>query len=846
MAISIAWNTKIISVPKDYLSLVTGEIYMLDINIFRKDLKALEASETGMVYPDTHSHVIPITVSGTTLARVIEIINGYTITFEDGQYAVNLDGGNNNIADVTNVNQVSVRPNNSAGLTYNSIQTELSFDGKVYLDVDNGEPEGTNTFTGSLASPVDTLEGAMVIAAEYNISNIHLAGTLTLDRSIIGYNFHSWKNAKIDMNNQLCIGAGFTDIKIWGNQNGLGRFYSCRIDELQGLNGVYDNCTLLTTTTLSAASSAEIFMNNCRSAVPGNDSPCIDYTNGDISLNCRAYSGGIKIQNSIHNTNVSSFEFIAGKFNFDTTNVSGSFQVRGVVDTSNIDVNATADVTYTGSVSTLTSIVYDSKIYLDVDGSESGIKYPLGTIERPVNNLADAMILCESNNISTIMLAGTLSLTQDVSSIEFIGWHNGKIDLNNQVCVATRFKEVKIYGIQHTSSIILAFDCRIENILSMQGVFDNCNFLPTEAITVKGDTIFRHCTSQIGRPFDIDMSLVPDLHLFDWTGNLKLIHSTDEHSEIEGIDVKGNIEIDSSCNLGKFHLQGNCVITNNSIGDVEVNTDGTIATEKKLFINNKTVYLDIVNGSPGTIFPHGTVDHKTNNLTDALTILNNNNMLHLEIIGSVIVSSSHDISGLSISAARSLGNSITVQSGAITEGTYFENLSVSGVMNGSVRYTTCVLGDISNFDGGAKNSLITGNISITGTGSNYLTDCDVYETTGDYQQISIGNKLLNIIRCRGAYELVNYTGDLAVTVDLVSGRIKIASSCVSGMIVVSGIVNLIDESDIGCYVRNATITQSGIVNDTWDEIISDHVTNGTFGKTIDKINKNAGLIPALL
>jgi hypothetical protein len=38
------------------------------------------------------------------------------VTFEDGQYAVNLVGANSNIPDKTNVNQVSVRAFNTAGL----------------------------------------------------------------------------------------------------------------------------------------------------------------------------------------------------------------------------------------------------------------------------------------------------------------------------------------------------------------------------------------------------------------------------------------------------------------------------------------------------------------------------------------------------------------------------------------------------------------------------------------------------------------------------------------------------------------------------------------------------------
>lgn len=119
MAISINWGTQVITVPKADLSLVASgppEIRELNVDSFRLALKALEDDEEGMPYPDTHYHVAPITVGGVQLARVIEIINGYTVTFESGSYAVNLVGANNNISDVTNLNLVSVRSSNSAGL----------------------------------------------------------------------------------------------------------------------------------------------------------------------------------------------------------------------------------------------------------------------------------------------------------------------------------------------------------------------------------------------------------------------------------------------------------------------------------------------------------------------------------------------------------------------------------------------------------------------------------------------------------------------------------------------------------------------------------------------------------
>lgn len=120
MAITINWQTHVISVPKADLTLVQStptEIRQLDVDWFRLQLKDIEDNVEGVPFPNTHVHNTAVTLGGLTLARVVEIIFPYTVTFEDGQYAVNLIGANNNIAEKTNVNQVSIRSSNSAGMT---------------------------------------------------------------------------------------------------------------------------------------------------------------------------------------------------------------------------------------------------------------------------------------------------------------------------------------------------------------------------------------------------------------------------------------------------------------------------------------------------------------------------------------------------------------------------------------------------------------------------------------------------------------------------------------------------------------------------------------------------------
>ena len=130
MAITVNWPTKVISIPQADLTLVTGTLYEADTDAIRLELKAIEADE-GMPFEDTHRHNTEVTVAGTTFARIIEIINGYSIQFTpDSQFSVRLAGSNNNFFDVENgilvQNQVQVIAQNSGGLIVTTAGADTS------------------------------------------------------------------------------------------------------------------------------------------------------------------------------------------------------------------------------------------------------------------------------------------------------------------------------------------------------------------------------------------------------------------------------------------------------------------------------------------------------------------------------------------------------------------------------------------------------------------------------------------------------------------------------------------------------------------------------------------------
>jgi len=151
MPISVDWGTKVISIPQSYLTNITGTLYELDTNQCRKDLKSLEDDDEGIAFDDTHRHNTEVTVAGITYSRTIEIINGYSITFEEGQYSVRLAGSNNNFFDIENgilnQNQVQVIAGNSAGLV--SAGTALTQEESEWLKILYEKSSGDWTLEGN-------------------------------------------------------------------------------------------------------------------------------------------------------------------------------------------------------------------------------------------------------------------------------------------------------------------------------------------------------------------------------------------------------------------------------------------------------------------------------------------------------------------------------------------------------------------------------------------------------------------------------------------------------------------------------------------------------------------------
>lgn len=115
---NVNWVTGEITIARAGMPIIQAspEIRELDSLLLFTELKDLEASVEGAPWPDTQQHNLSYTISGIIYADAIEIIPPYFVTFEDGMYRVQIKGSNNNLADVTTINNVGLLTANSAGL----------------------------------------------------------------------------------------------------------------------------------------------------------------------------------------------------------------------------------------------------------------------------------------------------------------------------------------------------------------------------------------------------------------------------------------------------------------------------------------------------------------------------------------------------------------------------------------------------------------------------------------------------------------------------------------------------------------------------------------------------------
>lgn len=762
-----------------------------------------------------------------------------------------------------------------------------SFENHVTVDI-TSIYSGTTYPVGTHQQPVNNLVDALLIAEYRGFHHLHILGSMTIDSGLVFDQFiiegesHALSTITIAPAASV-IGCEFRNAAITGTLDGNSTITGCAIGTLNFVNGTITNCVLnVGTIVLGGGTQANIL--DCWSGVPGSNTPVIDMGGSGQSLGLRNYNGGIKLINKSGADDVS-IDMNSGSVILDSTVTNGIIVIRGIGTLTDNSVGATvnandlinsdtiersvwdADLTAYTTKKTAGNVTqadaYSNIVAIDTVNGEAGTTWPIGTHQYPVDNIVDALIIAANRGLDRLMLhdSVTIGATDNISGLVVESF--GKMDITVTLtagCSAdqTAFRYLNLQGEVSIGDTLLVESCSITGALNnFTGILNTVAFLDGSSLHIDAWATIMNCLAG-GQPTnepEIDLNTSATT-ITGWNGNLKLTGKTADNRTLANF-VGGNVIIDSTCVIGKIQLLGTGQLeADNSGASCQVDTDGFITRaliaqavwDENLVdhINDETtghavmqlayggkIFIDTINGSVGTTYPNGIRQHPTNNMADALVIAATYDLATIHIIGSLTISGGEDLSGLTFTSDRSIGNTLNIVS-AVTNGTYFDNLTVSGIGNGTVRFTYCVIDGFSDLEGGIKNSLLTNNISYLAGSSvkNYMTDCDRFMTLEDtYIDINVADTSFNMIRGRGNYNIVGKTSIDITTLDL-NGSILIDSTCIAGTIVVAGLTRLIDESGPGCLVLPAVLTNATIADAAWDELKAGHIDVGSFGEAV--------------
>jgi len=264
-----------------------------------------------------------------------------------------------------------------------------------------------------------------------------------------------------------------------------------------------------------------------------------------------------------------------------------------------------------------------------------------------------------------------------------------------------------------------------------------------------------------------------------------------------------------------------------SFGTQIVRTSSSSSTiteiEANTYLSGGGIHIDVVNGFSGTTFPTGTPTRKSNNLADAI-IIGSNHGISIFIAHSALTLN-QDFKNSTMKAGISLPT-INVN-GFDVDGSTFEFITLTGTMTGFIRTLSCLINNCNGISGFIQNSGFQGTNTIGGTLGMAASSCfTVFLGSGTpIFDLSAGFDM-RLVNYSGSFIIRNVsTPGQIITTDINTGEIELQNTCTDGSITVRGLGEKPIDNSAG-----SNVTLIGFIS----------------GNTVDSIDKNTKLIPALV
>lgn len=258
---------------------------------------------------------------------------------------------------------------------------------------------------------------------------------------------------------------------------------------------------------------------------------------------------------------------------------------------------------------------------------------------------------------------------------------------------------------------------------------------------------------------------------------------------------------------------------------VEVNSGGGTGTSNAYSNLYDVVYVDISSNNFGTAYPVGTKEYPVNNINNALTIAYDNNIENIKLLSDVTIGTA--ITGYTIHA----NNRKITLSQANLNNTTIHRGTVTGSVIGDVIFNNCTVYDLVSQNAEFNSCQLSGILTMHGDNARFISCYTVnYSDIVTLLMYSTSVANINIIAFTGTMLFKNSILDHIVNVNFTSGSFIVDSTCINGNVIMSGIVNLINYSQLPIQqsqIVTAQMFASNVMNYSMNEITD--TTGNTLG-----------------
>jgi hypothetical protein len=482
--------------------------------------------------------------------------------------------------------------------------------------------------------------------------------------------------------------------------------------------------------------------------------------------------------------------------------------------------------TYTVLVTNVVSNLVDSSVarldltqllegvHIDTTNGTAGTEEGKGTPTNPVNNVTDARIIANRDNLRAYVIVGSsITLNQDHIGWAFRGKGNAILNPGGYDLSGSEMQRCEVTGTMTTTFAEAVIDeGKVNGISGFRGSIGRSIFEGTNVLA--GTTTINSSASNVSGPAAqpiIDMNTgtigAIDLSIRQWSGGIR-IEDCVTGSNVSVDMVSGHCYLHTDVSGGAIVIRGVGKCTDNSTG-ATVDTSGFVdGRHVNTFNANPVVYIDTNGATTGTDLDKGTATNPVNNLTDARTIADREGISTFKFRGTLTLDQNYsDWAFLGLGSETD--NTVNFNSQTVNR-TIVRNATVTGTMTGKIELQECSLVAVVGFEGVARWCGLQNTTQLANNAKVVFETCFSEVAGTNTPAFDIGtNCNLNVRHYSGGLKLENFTAGCTGTVDLDSGHLVLDGTDLGGTLVVRGVGHLTDQGSSGM-----TIVTDGLVQGT--------------------------------